>query len=133
VPALASLLALLALAALGSPARAAEQRPALTLRTSLGPIAADDTRKLRALGQAPSGARLTVRFYRGSRRLSTRHPLVRDGRYRAFHSIDRTGEYVVRVSARLRTGETLRVTARLSYGPEAEAPSAPDPAPTTSG
>lgn len=117
--------------ALGAVTAQAAGRETLSLRTSLGPISAQDTRPLRARGEAPTGSRLTVRYYRGSRRLKTKRYRVRDGRYRSAYPIDRTGRYTVRVSARTASGRVLRVTAELDYGPEAEAPSAPDNAPDT--
>lgn len=128
MPALAIALALLLTAGVGAAnaATKAPSRDALTVKTSLGPIATEtDTRDLRGEGKAPKGSRLTVRFYRGTRRLATRHPRLRDGRYASAQAIGRTGTYVVRVTARTRTGERLRVTAKLEYGPKAKAPSAP--------
>lgn len=139
VPALLVLTALIA--ALGTAQATAarsdrdsmDERPTLRIRTSLGPIEdakGDDegVRALRAKGTAPAGSRITVRFYRGSRRLASER-IVLKGSKRAFSTsfdIDRTGAYKVRVSARPpRTSFLLRATAKLDYGPGARAPSAP--------
>ncbi len=120
---LALLPALLALA-LGSTGATAAER--LTVRTSLDPLAeAGDPRVLRARGTAPRGARVIVRFYRGSTHLTTRRPKLRADGYSTGASIRRPGEYTVRVTARRRDGKELRVSAKLTYGPVAEAPSAP--------
>jgi hypothetical protein len=107
---------------------AAERRDALTVRTSLGPIDAGDTRNprdLHARGSAPAGSRLLVRFFRGERRVGLARPEVKSGRYAAATEINRTGEYFVRVTATTLGGRRLRVSAKLNYGPRAEAPSAP--------
>jgi hypothetical protein len=133
VPLLAALL-LAALVAGGSTAaQAAERAPrvqTLTLRTSLGALDANDERALRARGVAPHGARIYVRFYRGTKHLFTRKTTTRgsDDRYSAFHRITRTGGYRIRVTAITRSGARLKVSAKLDYAPVAEAPSAPDPA-----
>lgn len=108
--------------AAGAPAAAGER---LTLRTSLDPLVRGEDPVLRARGSAPGGSRLVVRFYRGTRHLATRKPRLDGGRYSAGASIRRPGEYTVRVTATRRDGSRLRASARLTYGPTAEAPSAP--------
>jgi hypothetical protein len=124
--ALAVTFAALAVAGQAAVSAAAEQRGTLTLKTSLGPVDARDHRDLRARGTAPAGSRLLVRFYRGDRRVGLARPVVEAGRrYAAATPIDRTGEYVVRVTATTLAGRRLRVSAKLNYGPRAEAPSAP--------
>jgi len=118
-----ALFAVLALAA-ASTAGAADR---LTLRTSLGPVLEEtDTRDLRARGSAPRGSKLLVRFYRGKKRIGSRRPRLEGTRYRAQKSIDRTGEYTVKVTATRRDGSKVRVDADLTYGPTAEAPAADD-------
>ena len=135
VRALVSLLALTGLLGLGaaSAASAAKDKgPRITVRTSLGPLettgSADGERDLRARGTAPAGSRLTISFYRGSRRLGTRRVTLGDSKrvYATSLPIDRTGSYKVRVSARPPSSPLLiRATAKLEYGPGARAPSAP--------
>ena len=120
------LLALLALALAPALAPAAGDGGTVTVTTSLGAVQKDDERNLRARGKAPAGSVLTVRFYRGSKLLDKDRTTVRDGRYKAFTPIARTGSYRVKVTAKTRSGETVTVTARLAYGPRAEAPSAPE-------
>jgi hypothetical protein len=115
------LLALFALLGVAVPAAAQEKKDTLTVTTSLGPIAEDDTRNLRARGKAPKGSKVTVRFYRGDRKLGSMRAKVRDGRYKAWTKIDRLGQYRVKVTAKTRRGSTITVTARLKYGPKAEA------------
>lgn len=110
--------------AAGASAEAAADR--VTVRTSLGPITAEDTRQLRARGTAPRGSTLVVRFYRGNKRIGTRRPELEGRRYSAAKVIDRTAEYRVRVTATTPEGKRIEVRARLTYGPTAEAPSAPD-------
>ncbi len=131
VPALALILALVALSGTSAAAPAAPKRETLTVTTSLGPVEQEtDTRDLRARGRAPKGSRLEVRFYRGSKRLGTARPKLRRGRrYRSALSIDRTGVYRVKVIALTRTDKRIVVTAKLRYTPDANAPSAPDDPP----
>ena len=97
----------------------------LTLRTSLGPVSEEtDTVDLRARGSAPRGSKLVVRFYRGAKRIGLRRPKLDGRRYATEKPIDRTGEYTVRVTATKRDGREIRVSAKLTYGPTAEAPAA---------
>ena len=128
VPLLAALL-LAALLALGSSSALAADSSKLTVRTSLGPPTDNGKRPIRARGTAPKGARIYVRFYRGSKHLFTRKTTTRGSstRYTALHHVTRTGDYRVRVTALTRSGTTLKVSARLTFAPEAEAPSAPEP------
>lgn len=99
----------------------------LTLRTSLGPVSEErDTVDLRARGSAPRRSKLLVRFYRGKKRIGTRRPELDGTRYSAAKPIDRTGDYTVRVTATKPNGKKIRVSAGLTYGPTAEAPSAPE-------
>lgn len=106
----------------GDQAQAAER---LRVRTSLGPITAEDTRDLRARGVAPRGSVLVVRFYRGRTRIALRRPRLDGRRFAAATAIDRTGDYTVRVTATRPDGTRTRASAGLTYGPKAEAPSAP--------
>ena len=122
--------ALLGLLLLPAAAPARSKVPTLTVESSLGPLRSDGTRALRARGGVPKGARVTVTFSRGKRRLERYRFRARHARYRRSTPIDRTGNYKIRVVARLRSGVVLRVTARLDYGPVADAPSAPEPTPT---
>ncbi len=103
-----------------------ERKDTLTVTTSLGPIGKDDKRNLRARGKAPKGSKVTARFYRGDRKLGSMRAKVRDGRYKAWKKIDRLGQYRVKVTAKTRRGSTITVTARLKYGPKAEADPPPD-------
>jgi len=113
----------LSLAAAGT-AGAADR---LTVRTSLGPVKEKvDTVDLRARGSAPRRSTIVVRFYRGRKRIGTRRPELEGTRYAAAKPIDRTGEYTVRVVATTRDGSRIRVSAKLTYGPTAEAPAADD-------
>ena len=129
----ALLLSVLALL-VAAPARAADgdkkddrvRRQTLTVETSLGPIEADGTRDLLAEGKAPKGSKIIVRFFRGHKAIARRHMKARKRRYKAAKPIDRTGSYKVVVVAKTRTGQEIKVSARLKYGPKAEAPSAPD-------
>ncbi len=119
-------------ASASAPAVAAEPaRHTLTLTTSLGPVDKDDdTRDLRARGTAPRGSRIVVTFMRKGKVLGRERPKLRSNRrYAAALPIDRTGSYRVRVTAFLKTGQVIRVTARLEYGPEAQAPAPPPPPP----
>ena len=118
---------LLTALALGTTASATAATDRLTLRTSLGPISTEtDTVDLRARGSAPRGSKLLVRFYRGNKRIGIRRPKLDGTRYSAAKPIDRTGEYTVRVTATKPNGKQIRVSADLTYGPTAEAPSAPE-------
>jgi len=121
------LLLALALLAAAAPAGAAEERDTVTLTTSLGALdEKEDTRPLRARGKVPEGSRLVVRYYRGSKRIATTRPRPRKGRYRSDHEISKTGAYTVKVTATTRSGERIRVSAKLRYTPKAKAPTAPD-------
>jgi hypothetical protein len=133
-----ALLLTLLLALVAAPARAQDSdddgdkdrrtaRQTLTLETSLGPIDEYNRRPLRARGHAPRGSKLTIRFYRGKKRIAKRKVTVRKRSYKADKPIDRTGSYKVVVVARTRTGSKIRVSATLKYGPQADAPSAPEP------
>jgi len=118
------LLAVSMVLAAGAAADAASQ---LSVRMSFGPVVGSkDARDLRARGGAPSGSRLVVRFYRGSRQIALRRPRLRGGRYATSFRIRRTGEYRVGVAAVRPDGTRMRTSAELDYGPTAEAPSAPD-------
>lgn len=120
----ATIVLTLALLAASGVAGAADR---LTVRTSLGPIAEEsDTVDLRARGSAPRRSTLIVRFYRGNKRIGIRRPKLDGTRYSAAKPIDRTGEYTVRVTATKPDGSTIRVSAKLTYGPTAEAPAADD-------
>ncbi len=130
-----ALLLTLLLAFFAAPARAQDDdddggkrnRETLTVETSLGEIEDDGRRDLQAKGKAPRGAKLVIRFYRGEKRLATRKVTVRKRRYKAEKAIDRIGSYKVVVVATTRRGNKIRVVARLKYGPQAEAPTAPEP------
>jgi hypothetical protein len=133
VPLLAALLLAALMAGASTAAEAAERAPrkqTLTLNTSLGSLEDNGERALRARGTAPRGARIYVRFYRGTKHLFTRRTTTRGSgdRYSASHRIRRTGGYRIRVTALTRTGARLKVSAKLDYAPVAQAPSAPDEA-----
>lgn len=118
------LLATLALLLAAGPGAGAAER--LTVRTSLGPAAEDGDRvDLRARGTAPRDSRLLVRFYRGTKQIGIRRPELDGTRYAAEKPITRMGGYTVRVVATKPDGKRIRVSAKLNYGPTAEAPSAP--------
>lgn len=120
-------LTLLTALALGTTATATAATDRLTVRTSLGPISEEkDTVDLRARGSAPRRSTLLVRFYRGKKRIGVRRPELEGTRYAAAKPIDRTGDYTVRVTATKPNGKKIRVSAGLTYGPTAEAPSAPE-------
>jgi hypothetical protein len=68
-------------------------------------------RRIVVFGQAPAGARVTVRIRRGARTVAVRSPRATRGRYRVRFDPRRGGRYMAHVVTTAR-GQTLRASSR---------------------